>query len=327
MSEYIFQFEYLPNELLFHLFGYFHIDELHKIFFNLNTRFNRLIQSIPHLSLIVSHENYQIASEYQRFSSQLLTLTIDGYLNVNLFLFTNIRNLILVNPPDQLLKQFDQYSFPYLEHLAIKCVEASNRIEKLYEKIFSNDFPRLKSYYNLNYQSIESNNTWQISSSLQTLKFGYVNMKIIETVISICPNLSYLDFGIILPGENLSKIVKHNHLKHLTIRTSYNSWIKHECLTIFEQLFSCFNQLEKFSFHRHDHTSVLRKTLTPNDWFPTILCQYLVYLKQFRYHFHIFSVQKRDFVLSSQTKSCLNQIESYFQTLHKHSYHAHLIID
>lgn len=300
---------------------------MHRSFFNINTRFNQLIQSIPYLSLIISQNNYQLLFEYQRYSSQLCTLTIDGYLNINLVLFTNIRNIILINPTDQLLKQFDQHYFPRLQHLTIKCVEASNRVEKLYEQIFSNHFPQLNSCYNLNYQSIDSNNSWQLSPNLRTLKFGYMKMSIIETILSICPNLFYLDFGIILPSENLSKPIQHEHLKHLIVRTAYNSWTKHEHLTIFEQLFQCLKQLEKFVFHRHDHFSILRKPLTQNDWLSTQLSQYLGELKEFHYYFHIFSVQKRDFVLSNQTKSCLNQIEKHFETMHKYSYRACLTID
>jgi hypothetical protein len=326
MSEYIFRFEHLPNELIIDLFKYFNAEELLHTFYNLNHRFNNLIKSINYLSLTISKENYDQIENFCIFSSYLYTLIIDGYIDLNLSVFNKIRRLI-INATDKLLAQFDNCTFHNLEHLSTKFVGPTYRISYLYKTIFSNKFPNLKSYYNLGYGTIQRTEGWTQSPSFRILKIGYVESFIFKTILSTCPNLYYLDFGIIIPSRSSSKIESHSNLKQLILRTKYNTWPVNQNLSIFEDLFTCIPNLEKLSIHRRDNISIISKSFIKYDWLSSILNSYFPLLHRFYCYFHIFQVRNSRIVVGPHLKNILNQIMDNFQNVYKNRYQARLIID
>jgi len=327
MNEYISRFEHLPNELIIDLFQYFHADELFQIFHNLNKRFNDLFKSINYLSLIISKQNQNQIDNFHPFSSYLYALTIDGYIDLNLSIFNKIRRLTLINPTDKLLEQFDLCRFDNLEHFSVTCVGPTYRIHYLHDMIFSNRFPNLKSYYNLNYEKIRSTEQWSDSPIIRILKIGFVEFSTFKAILSICPNLYYLDFGIIIPSKSSSKIEPHSNLKQLILRTKYNTWPVNQNLSIFEDLFTCIPNLEKLSIHRRDNISIISKSFIKYDWLSSILNSYFPLLHRFYCYFHIFQVRNSRIVVGPHLKNILNQIMDNFQNVYKNRYQARLIID
>jgi len=324
MNEYISRFEHLPNELIIDLFQHFHADELFQIFHNLNKRFNDLFKSINYLSLIISIENQNQIENFHLFSSYLYALTIDGYFDLNLSIFNKIRRLTLINPTDKLLEQFDLCRFDNLEHFSVTCVGPTYRIHYLHDMIFSNRFPNLKSYYNLNYEKIRSTEQWSDSPIIRILKIGFVEFSTFKAILSTCPNLYYLDFGIEIENEFSSKIEPHLNLKQLILRTSYNNWPTNENLSI---LFACIPNLEKLSIHRKDNISIIRKSFIKYDWLSSMINSYFPLLCRFYCYFHIFKLGNSKIRIGPNLKDIVNQIIENFHSVHNNRSQARLIID
>jgi len=108
--------EFLPNEILLLIFQYFNAQYLFQYFYNLNSRFNILLQSANNLSLSLNTSHSNEIHRYDYFAPYIDILIIDGRIKINLNSFTKLRHLILLQPIDQLLKQLEINSLPNLEH-------------------------------------------------------------------------------------------------------------------------------------------------------------------------------------------------------------------
>ena len=75
------------------------------------------------------------------------------------------------------------------------------------------------------------------SQTLCVLKIGYVELSIFKSILSVCPNLSYLDMGITIPSTSSTPIESHVNLKHLILRTSYNIWLENKNELILKDLY------------------------------------------------------------------------------------------
>lgn len=316
-------FEQLPNELIIDLFKYFHGDEILKIFYNLNYRFNNLIKSINHLCLIITQENVNQIENFHIFFPYLCTLIIDGHINLNLCLFNQIRALILINPNDELLVQIDTCMLDNLEHLSVNFIRPIYRIKK----VFSNGFPNLRSYYNLGHDTIRTIERSIQKPNLRRLKLGYMELFIFKAILSSCPNLYYLDFGIIISYKSSSKIEPHLNLKQLILRTAYKTWPSNENLSIFENIFICIPNLEKLSIHRRDNISIIRQSFIKYDWLSSIIHRYFPKLHQFYFYFHVFQLRNAKIQIGPHLKNILDQIIENFQNVYTNRYQARLIID
>ena len=166
MSDNPSRLELLPNELLIDIFEYFHPQDLFRVFYNLNIRFNILLQSLHHLSLTVSTNN----CVEDEFIPYIRTLIVNRAIDIDLNRFNQIRSLILRYPTDKLLAQLNGNILPHLEHLCVNHMHISvlNLIPDLCDKIFSNNFPKLKSCY------------------LLEMVYNYTNPKMDTIVIITC---------------------------------------------------------------------------------------------------------------------------------------------
>jgi len=109
--------ELLPNEILLLIFQYFNAEDLFQVFYNLNYRFNQLIQSFHELHLVFHMKK----SDYNDniFSYYVYTLLIDQNIDVNLKNFPNIHHLKLNSISKNILSQLNSSTLPHLEHLSL----------------------------------------------------------------------------------------------------------------------------------------------------------------------------------------------------------------
>ncbi|CAF5165164.1 unnamed protein product, partial [Rotaria sp. Silwood1] len=91
------QLEILPNEILIHIFQYFDARDLFQTFYNLNFRFNRLLQSLKYLSLTMLKYNSNEIHDYNIFAPYIYTLVIDYAVDIDLNQFVNLHRLILLS--------------------------------------------------------------------------------------------------------------------------------------------------------------------------------------------------------------------------------------
>jgi hypothetical protein len=106
--------EILPNEILFVIFRYFNARDLFRAFYNLNIRFNQLIQSFNELQLVFQVQTS--ADKGNIFPFYVYTLIVNSGIDVNLNHFPNIRRLKIDSIPNNSLSQSN---LPYLEHLTL----------------------------------------------------------------------------------------------------------------------------------------------------------------------------------------------------------------
>jgi hypothetical protein len=109
--------ELLPNEILLLLFQCFNAQDLFQAFYNLNNRFNQLIQSFNELHLVFQMKKTDYNDNI--FSSYVYTLVIDYNIDVNLRYFPNIHHLKLDNISKNILSQLNSSTLPDLEHLTL----------------------------------------------------------------------------------------------------------------------------------------------------------------------------------------------------------------
>ncbi|CAF4833030.1 unnamed protein product, partial [Rotaria sp. Silwood2] len=89
----------LPNELLNDIFIYFDARELFEAFYNINSRFNKLIQSFNQRQLMFHIKaSNDTETNDKIFPFYVYTLIIDRGINVNLTQFPNVHRLFLIDP-------------------------------------------------------------------------------------------------------------------------------------------------------------------------------------------------------------------------------------
>ncbi|CAF1118207.1 unnamed protein product [Rotaria sordida] len=322
MNEYQSQLNDLPNELLNDIFIYFDARELFEIFYNINSRFNKLVQSFNHLQLIFHIKTSNDSETNGKiFSSYVYTLIIDRGINVNLTQFPNVRRLYLINPLQEVCTQLTSDVMPYLEHLSIS-VANHLTIGILLEKIFSNYFPKLISCELLKIRTAKTIQNWTQIPLLKVLKMTLMNSHVYAAILSACPNLYFFKFSMLTRDEPLSIIQLHTNLKHMIINDRHNEWPNNS--HIISSFLACVPNLEYLSVHRIFYLSNVTKYLYSYDWLASIIADHLPLLKQFKFYFHVWN---DGIVITSNLKNILCKIQNNFINTHKRQYKARLIID
>lgn len=247
--------EELPNEIFQELFEYFDIYELYKTFSKLNSRFDGLIQSFPHLQLVL-HSSADFDHPVHRyFLSSIKTLVInhskDFYNSSVIPSLSHIRCLILCQPTRQQWNSIIPEDFPQLERLYLINSRFAYRTEQLCQLIFTNSFRSLHSC-SLPHISYESKNLWTKSNNLRSLQVSIWDIRVYIQILCTCPNLSHLKISLggaaQTDGFPLdSNPFSHSALQYLTFHHS-----KPITCQFMDSLLSCTPDLEHFSF-RVDH--------------------------------------------------------------------------
>lgn len=284
MNKQILTLECLPNEILLNLYEYFDIQELYQSFYNLNQRFHLLLQSLTHLTF-----NYQIPNDNDInsnliYSSQIYTINIYSQKNLQLKQFSNLHRLIIWYPTYEQLIQITTQTFPYLKYLSVSFTILNSTISNLYEKIFSNGFPLLKSCFLSGFESPINTNQWNQSPNLR-----YLNITSnYPTILTSCPNLYSLNLTL----TNLSNISfyfqPHFHLKRLKLILTSIIWLENE--KNFETFFLSIPTIERFSFHKIFSITNSIDLLFNYDWLSNIFKSFLPNLKEFIYHLYIMNL-------------------------------------
>jgi hypothetical protein len=113
--------EFLPNEILLEVFKYLNAQELFRAFYNLNYRFNELVQSFDYLQLVfhLTKSNSQDMNNEKIFSFHVHTLKVDYNLYVNFSRFRNVRRLKLSGESKDKCRKLDYNNLSHLEQLTI----------------------------------------------------------------------------------------------------------------------------------------------------------------------------------------------------------------
>ncbi|CAF0798208.1 unnamed protein product [Rotaria sordida] len=300
--------ESLPNEILIDLYGYFDGQELYNIFYNLNSRFNSLIQSLSYLSYYFQAPFDNIIDYNIIFSSQIYTLNIYSKQNIKFNQFFNIHRLIIWFPTDEQIIQINSKTFPYLEYLSVSYTIANSSICSLYQKIFSNNFPLLKSCFLSGHELSIDTIEWTQSPNLQYLYITSID----PSILNACQNLYSLN--LILPTlNNISKNFNiYINLKRMKLILTSIIWFENE--KKFEILFSSMPNIERLSLHKLFSVINSIDLLRNYDWLSTIIIHCLPLLKQFTYYIYIFNLFNID---QTDIDQNLLEIKKKFSKIYK----------
>jgi hypothetical protein len=192
MSDYIpYKLEHLPNELLFEIFDYIQINDLIRVFYNLNNRFNSILcSSNIHLHILYPDDiqqngiNQKILLDFltnQKYISRLRLINDQSIPDQKFIKFSFIRSLTVDIPTPILIQMITPSIFPHLEYLRIGYTSAKTQVNKLYQDIFSNAFPLLKK---CSLNNINVTKPWTGSPSILSLSLWSDNPhKVIERVL------------------------------------------------------------------------------------------------------------------------------------------------
>ncbi|CAF4712127.1 unnamed protein product [Rotaria sp. Silwood1] len=322
MAKYLFKFEYLPNELIMKMFKYFDAHDLYNAFYNLNHRFNTLLQTVKYLSLNISSKEHIEQNYLQVIAPYIYTLTITQSMNVNLIHFIELRRLSLVNPTAELISQFDTSIVPYLEYLSVNCEALTYYMPDFIRKIFSNHFRNLRSCHLVGVEPIYTSEGWTQSPSIRILKVGFIDLFIYQAILLACPNLYFLDLETSFSTNTFSHSQSYMNLKRLNIKFPFKMWPRNE--HVIGVFFACLPNLEQLTIHRVDELSLSIPPLVNYDWLASKISLYLPSLRQFTFNLH-FCRKDRRFELAPD--NVLNQLQENFKNVHNNLYQSRLVID
>jgi len=296
--------ECLPNEILIEIFQYLNARCVYQAFYNLNQRLTNLLDSLTHLYLeLRPNENNKY--DYL-FTSRIQTLIVHNHAQFRLVNYPNLHRLILYNSKDEQISQLfiDGLQLTSISLISPRCFYSTFI---LHEKIFSNQYPCLKSSYLTNVYS-PSNEirqlSWNQCLSLQYLRISSHDSLIHIAILNACPNLYSLDLCLLnqFDPTPIQSIRIHDKLKRLKFQLKQTISHANE-IDLFESFFSLLPNLELLSLQCS--TNCLSKIFS-FDTFAMILQQKCTYLKVFRLSLHL---------STQQTKPILCQLKENFQKM------------
>lgn len=277
--------ETLPNELLIDIFKYMGARNLYQSFYNLNYRFNALLNSLTQLCLILwplKSDNYD-----HLFASRVDTLIVHNDVTFTLSQYQNIRHLILSNSKyDQISKIMIEGI--YLETISLISPRCFYTTFNIHEMIFSNKFPYLKSCYltTVYSPSFELRQlSWSQSPSLRSLRISSRDSLIHIAILNACPNLYFLELSLYQLDYTPLDIKPHQNLRRLKFILNNLTWSSDK--KIFETFFYSIPYLEHLTIQRSITLPEQIHNLVQFDSLSKILHKQLPYLKQFIYYLHL----------------------------------------
>jgi hypothetical protein len=322
MEKNIFQLEDFPNEILMEILKNLDVQNLFQAFYHLNFRFNTLLHSVNDLTYTIS-ENNSDDSILRHFPiHHISTLMINAEISVDLERFTHIRCLILVTRTDVHIEQLLIQTLPSLEHLSINFPNQSSPydISEIINKIFSNGYPRLQSFYLSETEAITENNLWMQVLSLRKLIVGKINIIAYKAILTSCPNLYFFKFiKYDCKETTLPPSEPHINLKRMIIALSI--WLLGTKSDISIYL-SCVPNLEQLSIHHEEFDTHMKEYLF-YDWLSSSIMHYLPFLRRFNYYLKISRYGLRN---TSNIENNLHQMKEDFKNVHNDQYQSRLMV-
>ena len=305
--------EQFPNEIFFEVFQYFDARTLFQLFYSLNSRFNALITSFHHLSLVYCMQFFcdnQIDYDEHLFPRYVHTLRVGQAMNIDLSQFMNIRSLHLQRPLRRVLTQVNSNILPHLTHLS---VSYPGKMVRLIEDALSTT---------IDIDLMTTLDEWTWMPSLRSLKMSCINTFVFRTVLLSCPNLNEFEFDAFSLEEDFDfPSESHDRLTRLTIHLKDIFWPWND--VFLDRYLACVPHLEQLDVHRTMFSSKITKWLLDYDWLAPLTEDRLIYLHRFCFHLKIIQFPS---LIDPRITTILDQIREIFLAKHRQSSRARLII-
>lgn len=276
MSDEITRFEFFPNEILLIIFEYINARDLYRSFYSLNSRINNTLQSINHLYILLGCIRFRHDIHDHLFASRVDTIVVQrSRLFDDFALFNHVRHLIFLDGSEGDISSI-MYRLPSIEYLAIRIKDTPTHLNAIYQRIFSNDFVKLKSCVLNRLQAIES---WDISPTIEFLHVHSDQSDILIPLLNACPNLHSLNLTIPTVTSSIQTPQVHSQLKRLTLRITTIDWIENSILKMF---FLLLPNLERLSLERTMENCAAVQRLQKKDWLTAIIIDCLPCINSFQ---------------------------------------------
>ena len=313
------RFESLPNEILITVFEYINARDLYRAFYNLNHRLNDVLQSLRGLYLFLGCIRFRHDIHDALFASRVDTIIVDRTRVFDDFsLFSNVRRLIFLDgSKGNLFPIIDRLS--WIEHLSIQIQYDSPSFSELYRRIFSNEFPNLKSGIFNKFEPIDYQDHWQTTPTIRYLRLHSDHSFIHISVLTACVNLHSLYLGIPTLSSPPSTVSQQGHmnLKRLTIFLTSSEWPEQ---SVWKEFFRCVPHLQRLRIERTLDNCTMMNHLKKSDWLGDVLANCLSCLERFHLILNIRDKQGLE-------KIDLNSLKSSFDHVYHHRYQFQLIIN
>lgn len=224
-------FEILPDELVLNLVKYLRSADILYSFFNLNTRFNKVIfgcyghlnlNNITHAQFdcILSKISPKIGSNIQSF---VLNGTWTSFIsnNLNLLIFPNLHTLILENFTTQQLCTFiDKINgLTQLVKMDMKYIKDKRSADELLREVLAVNNKRLRSVsfdQNSSFFGLDATIKTNLYPNIEELTLNLIDCDMLGDLFKIIPNVHRLHVSLgISPGISLTTLQDAPSLIHL----------------------------------------------------------------------------------------------------------------
>jgi hypothetical protein len=314
MDKNVCKLEDLPNEILIEVFKNLDARYLFRAFYNLNVRFNNLLQSLNHCLTIFTPDS-DVSVDDEIFFPYIHTLIIKNGLDIIFDHIINVRRVILHHCQRYSMTNLQINIASSVEHLSVLSTHPwlLNFSNDFIRKIFSNDFPYLKSCCLPHAAVILVNKKWTQSPSLRIFKIGYIRSNIYKSILSSCPNLISFKFSKLPLDESKFQVESHMNLKRMVIDLCLNDFLNSYCLN--DHLLSV-PKLEQLTIHVILRDSQNIMSIKDCNWFSSIIDSYLPMLQEF-YCYLIFTPSTN--INDNDNENILNQIKRKFEQIHNNN--------
>jgi len=316
MNENLSRLEFLPNEIFIEIFKNLDARYIFRAFYNLNTRFNTLLQSVDHCRTISTPNSNESIEDKVSFP-YIHTLIIKNGVDIMFDHLINVSRVILHYYPKYTNKNLEINIASNVEYISVLSPNLWLLIfsTDFTRKIFSNGFPYLKSCCLPRKAVILSNEKWTQSPSLRIFKIGYIRSNIYKAILSSCPNLYSLKFTK-WPRDRSTFLVKspHMNLKRLVINLHGNDLLNDHLL--------CVPKLEQLIIYLILRDSQSLISIMDSDWFASVIDGYLPMLCRFDCYL-IFTPSTN--MNEIDKENILDQIREKFKQMHNERYQSKIV--
>ena len=307
--------EDLPNEILVEVFQYFDARDLFQAFYLLNQRFNHLLQSLRYLCLTLQFNNNDQSSIHEILFPRIYTLKLGTGKNIPLDQFIHLHRLILLSPTSKQFLELFTTSLPNLEHLSIADEHYlySSYIHDLSKKIFSSrDFPRLKSCYLFEQKFLALLPTFTTSNDLRILKINLIDLQIYQAILSLCPQLEFLQFTINDEQITCEQIQSHDKLQRMTIK--FPNFQERSAENLIGSYLFAVPLLLQLNIYEMNFDENIEIYLQSN-WFSSIIDRSLRQLERFQYILSIYGLTEEMNSILQRKFHCIHSNHSQSRRL------------
>ena len=309
--------ESLPDEVWIHLYSYFSPSDFCQSFYNVNTRLNNVLESLENLHLTIAEDKH--VEHLPMFFSRIYSLLTIGEIEIDFSQFQHVHRLTLRYPTKKLLQQLDHGVLPQLEYLSIPDVLFD--MSGVYQKIFSNAFPRLTTFQSLGFETIETIGRWTQITSIRSLKIGSIDFHVYKAILGACPSLHDFKLRMFQSYLKLSHVQVHFNLRQLEIESDITDWRYNDQLT--DIFLAGVPNLEELTVFRSLSITKMGDLIPDYDWLASIIALRLPRLRYLSFYLHLeFHLEFLDFI-STETR---RELRRFFLNAHQSRYQARFIM-